>query len=82
MIVEVPCNIGDYIYQLDRMREKIEIKKISQIDIHIGRNGTCATHIEFEIAGCCRASDFGTTVFADRIEALSALDKLLSRKKT
>lgn len=82
MIVEVPCNVGDYVYRLDRMREKIEMKKVARIEIHIGHNGKCISHIEFEIAGFCHASDFGKTVFPDRNEAQSALDKLLSRKKS
>ena len=81
MIVEVPCNVGDYVYQLDRMREKIEIKKVAKIEIYIGRKNHIS-RIEFEIAGFCFDSDFGKTVFADRNEAQSALDKFLSRKKT
>lgn len=81
MNIEVPCSVGDYVYELNKSREKIETKKVCRIEIYIGRDNRCMIHIEFEVCGFCRASDFGKTVFTDRADALHALDEYLSRKK-
>ena len=62
--------------------KKVETKKVSHMQIHIGRDGVSVIHIEFEICGYCRASDFGKTVFTDRADALHALDEYLNREKT
>lgn len=82
MNIDVPCSVGDYVYELNKAREKVETKKVSHMQIHIGRDNGCLIHIEFEVCGFCRASDFGKTVFTDRPDALHALDEYLSRKKT
>lgn len=79
--VSIPCIVGDYVYELNKSREKVETKKVRNIEINIGRGNCYAVHIEFEVCGFCRPSDFGKTVFKTPGDAAHALDEYLSRKK-
>lgn len=75
MNIDVPCNVGEYLYRVDKSRKIIETKKISQICVYIGRNG-CVIRIDFEICGFCTPSDFGKTVFKNRADALQKLEEI------
>jgi len=83
MKIETPCDVGDYVFQIAKAKNETIIvpRKVSYIQIHIGRDNRRQIHIEFETAGFCRDSDFGKTVFTDRADALHSLDEYLSRKK-
>ena len=81
MDINIPCNVGDYVYRINFMTCKIETKKVSHMQIHIGRDNQYLIHIEFEVCGFCRDTDFGKTVFKNRIDALNALDKYMNRMK-
>lgn len=75
MNIEIPCNVGDYVYKLNKSQKKIETKKISQINVHIGRD-SLAIHMEFEIYGFCTLRDLGNTVFINRADALRKLEEI------
>ena len=70
-----PCNVGDYVYQLDRQHNIINTKKVKKIIFEvIGRNQN-RMEIIFETAGHCFDSCFGKTVFSNKVEAMHALQK-------
>ena len=81
MDINIPCNVGDYVYRINFATYKIETKKVDQMQIHIGRDNHYLIHIEFEVCGSCRDTDFGKIVFKNRIDALNALDKYMNRIK-
>ena len=81
MDINIPCNVGDYVYRINFTTYKVETKKVVQMHIHIGRYNRYLIHIEFEVCGCCIDTDFGKTVFKNRIDALNALDKYMNRMK-
>ena len=80
--VSVPCLVGNYVYEVNKTHKKITTKKVSYIEIHIGRDNQQRIYIDFEIAGGCYDSAFGKTVFLNPGDAKRALDEYLSRKKT
>lgn len=81
MNIEIPCNVGDYVYELNKAQEKIETHIVVHVEVHIGRDKNQVVLITFATYGFCRLADFGETVFTDRADALHALDEYLSRKK-
>lgn len=82
MKIDVPCNVGDVVYQIDKSRQKIETKKVVRISIDICRDNLCAIFITFATFGFCIASDFGKTVFHDYAEAMHTLNEHLNRERT
>ena len=81
MYFNIPCNVGDYVYRINLSTNKIETKKVSSIQIHIGKDNRHLMHIEFAVCGFCRDTDFGKTIFMNRVDALHALEKRLSGMK-
>jgi hypothetical protein len=77
----LPCQIGDYVYWLDRGNRKIITKKVQEINVYIGRN-TFSKQIIFETAGTCFSREFGTNAFLNKNEAEKALEAHLNRKIT
>lgn len=73
LIQKLPCKIGDYVYQIDRMLWKIHTRKVSKIESTVTATDSVMT-IYFETAGFCYLSHFGKTVFLDKKDALNALD--------
>lgn len=73
-LIYIPCKVGDYVYILNKSQNRIETKKVCYIKIHIGRDDQILIHIEFEINGFCRASDFGKTVFTEKADAIAMLN--------
>lgn len=70
----VPCKVGDIVYRLNKAQKKIETKKVVHIAIYIYRENRYMIHIEFENCEFCRGSDFGTTVFATKTEAIAIMN--------
>ena len=66
----VPCKVGDFVYKLDLRSGKITTHQVAAIDCRILQN-TFAVDITFGIAGSCRGSDFGKTVFLNKTEAIA-----------
>ena len=79
LILFLPCNVGDYVYQIFRSYNKIETKKVKEIICRIRGNGV-DTEIIFETCGCCSASCFGITVFKNKAEAAAML-AIFNREK-
>ena len=73
MLLKLPCKVGDYVYQIDRMLWKIHTRKVSKIELTVTATDSVMT-IYFETAGFCYLSHFGKTVFLDKKDALNALD--------
>lgn len=69
-LVSVPCKVGDFVYKLDLRSGKITTHQVAVIDCKILQN-TFAIEIIFGIAGSCRGSDFGKTVFLNKTEAIA-----------
>lgn len=76
MLLKLPCKVGDYVYQIDRMLWKIHTRKVSKIESTVTATDSVMT-IYFETAGFCYLSHFGKTVFLDKKDALNALDPYL-----
>lgn len=74
MLLKLPCKVGDYVFQIDRMLWKIHTRKVSKIELAVTATGSVMT-IYFETAGFCYSSHFGKTVFLDKKDALNALDQ-------
>ena len=70
-----PCNIGDYVYQIDQMHNKIHTKKVRKIIFETAGRNQNSMEIIFETAGHCYDSAFGKTVFKNKVEAMNALQK-------
>ena len=81
MNIEIPCNVGDYVYFFDRGYKKITTKKVKEINIYISQK-TTSIQIIFEIAGMCFSREFGTNVFLNKNEARQALEAYLNREAT
>ena len=81
MNINTPCNVGDYVYRINNFTNKIETKKVERIQIHIGSDNRCLIHMDFAVCGFCRDTDFGKSVFKNRIDALNALDKYMNGMK-
>lgn len=77
----LPCQIGDYVYWLDRGNRKIITKKVQEINVYIGRN-TFSKQIIFETAGSCFSREFGRNAFLNKNEAENALEAYLNREIT
>lgn len=73
MLLKLPCKVGDYVYQIDRMLWKIHTRKVSKIELAVTATDSVMT-IYFETAGFCYLSHFGKTVFLDKKDAINALD--------
>ena len=73
LLWKLPCKVGDYVYQLDRILWKIHTRKVSKIELAVTATDSVMT-IYFETAGFCYLSHFGKTVFLDKKDALNALD--------
>ena len=73
LLLKLPCKVGDYVYQIDRMLWKIHTRKVSKIELAVTATDSVMT-IYFETAGFCYLSHFGKTVFLDKKDALNALD--------
>ena len=69
----LPCKVGDYVYQIDRMNNKINTKKVRQITIILGRQ-SCIIQFDFETTGYCIYEEFGRTVFTNKVDAMNALN--------
>lgn len=80
-ISQLPCKIGDIVWQLNRYNANITPKVVSQIVHTISKSGE-SVEIWFETAGRCRGSDFGKTVFCDKAEAMQAFTKYSSEGDT
>ena len=78
-LLQLPCKIGDIVYQVDRVNKIILTKKVLSIDVGIGGFSEPSVRIWFETAGGCFGCHFGKTVFFDRAEALRALEQFLDR---
>lgn len=72
LLLKLPCKVGDYVYQIDRMLWKIHTRKVSKIELAVTATDSVMT-IYFETAGFCYLSHFGKTVFLDKKDALNAL---------
>lgn len=77
---EQPCKVGDYVYVIDKMYNKINTKKVAQIIITIGKQ-SCIMQFVFETTGYCIYEDFGRTVFMNKVEAEKALNAKMEVKK-
>ena len=69
-LFSVPCKVGDFVYKLDLRSGKITTHQVAAIDCRILQN-TFAVEIIFGIAGACRGSDFGKTVFLNKTDAIA-----------
>jgi hypothetical protein len=82
LFLKLPCKVGDYVYQIDRIHGKIDTKKVAKINLEIMSGNDFVMLIWFETSGHCFSSHFGKTVFFNKIDALKALEEHASRKST
>ena len=78
LLLKLPCKVGDYVYQLDRLNKKIMTQKVQDITLYMGRK-SFSMQIVFETTGMCFQREFGTTVFLNKKEAMQALKEISSR---
>ena len=72
-LFRTPCKIGDFVYQLDKQNNKINLRKVERIECTITDRGL-GIQVFFEIAGSCYGINFGKTVFTSKQDALQALE--------
>lgn len=73
-LFSVPCKVGDFVYKLDLRSGKITTHQVAAIDCRILQN-TFVVEVIFGIAGSCRGSDFGKTVFLNKSDAIAIRSK-------
>lgn len=82
LLWKLPCKVGDYVYQINRINGKITTHKVAKIVLDIMGGKDFAMQIFFETAGFCFSSHFGKIIFLDKIDAIKALEEHSSRKST
>jgi len=80
LLWKLPCKVGDYVYQINRINGKITTHKVAKIVLDIMGGKDFAMQIFFETAGFCFSSHFGKIIFLDKIDAIKALEEYSSRK--
>lgn len=69
-LVKLPCKVGDTVYKVDKVREKIKQYKV----IHFETD-----RVDFDNYDSCFLSHFGKTVFLTKEEAEAELNSYLKK---
>lgn len=69
----VPCKAGDIVYKLDPRSGQISQHEVAKIECIISKSDF-VIEIIFTIAGSCRGSDFGKTIFTQKSAAIAILN--------
>ena len=72
LLIRLPCKVGDTIYKVDRVSNKIKQHKVVKFEV-----GRAVDQVDFENFDYCFLHHFGKTVFLTKSEAEAKLKEMI-----